>query len=75
MSTWPKSDLVGVSIFYINTQVVFCQMTSQPASQQAIWQNVKLTLNLIFGGVYFYINTQVVFWQMTSQPASQQAIW
>ena len=33
MSTW-QSDLGGV-IFYINTQVTFCQMASQPFNQPA----------------------------------------
>ena len=46
---WPNvklalSQILGVFILYINTQVSFCQMASQLqlASQPAIWQNVNL---------------------------------
>ena len=51
-------------------------MASQPASklqlasQQAIWQNVNLTLSQISGVSILYINTQVTFCQMASQPAN-----
>ena len=32
MSADPNSDLEGVSIFHINTQVAFCEMANQPAA-------------------------------------------
>ena len=50
--TDPKSNLQGVSIFYISTQLIFCQMARQLqlANHPATRQNVNLTLTQILGG-------------------------
>ena len=63
-----------MSIFYINTQVVFCQMTSQ----KAIWQNVNLTQSQILseGQVNILLDGQSVSKTSSQlQLASQPAIW
>ena len=74
MVNWPSIRSSGVSIFYINTHLTFCQMASQPASQQAIWQNVNLTHSQILGEVQVNI---FLDGQSASQLqlASQPTIW